>query len=90
MGSSGGMGTVSALTRVMNRAGKADSYDAAIDKAIKEYSNNANLFDTKEVMAEELNINDEELIDALWSNKDAIISSGNDRNATEAAFKLAA
>ena len=90
MGLSGGLGTAAALGSVMNRAGKADSYDAAIDKAIKEYSNNANLFDTKEVMAEELNINDEELIDALWSNKDAIISLGNDMNAAEAAFELAA
>lgn len=90
MGLSGGLGTAAALGSVMNRAGKADSYDAAIDKAIEEYSNNANLFDTKEVMAEELNINDEELIDALWSNKDAIISLGNDMNAAEAAFELAA
>ena len=90
MGLSGGLGTVTALGSVMNRAGKADSYDAAIDKAIEEYSNNANLFDTKGVMAEELNINDEELIDALWSNKDAIISLGNDMNAAEAAFELAA
>lgn len=90
MGLSGGLGTATALGSVMNRAGKADSYDAAIDKAIEEYSNNANLFDTKEVMAEELNINDEELIDALWSNKDAIISLGNDMNAAEAAFELAA
>lgn len=79
-----------AAANSINADVRAAELDAAINAATKEYRENANLFDTKEVMAEELNINDEELIDALWSNKDAIISLGNDMNAAEAAFELAA
>ena len=79
-----------ATANSINADVRAAELDAAINAATEEYRENANLFDTKEAMAEELNINDEDLINALWSNKDAIISLGNDMNAAEAAFELAA
>lgn len=79
-----------AAANTINADVRAAELDAAINAATEEYRANANLFDTKEAMAEELNLNDEDLINALWSNKDAIISLGNDMNAAEAAFELAA
>lgn len=79
-----------AINNSVNADIRASELDAAITAATKEYRDNTNLFDTKKALAEGLNLNDEELINALWDNKDAIISLGNDMNAAEAAFELAA
>lgn len=79
-----------AINNSINADIRASELDAAITAATKEYRDNTNLFDTKKALAEGLNLNDEELINALWDNKDAIISLGNDMNAAEAAFELAA
>lgn len=89
-GITGGMGTMAAVASVSNRAAKADAYDAAIDKAIEEGMTNANLWTDKVTMAQELNLNDQDLIDALWANKDSIQQLSADMNAAAQAEKLAA
>jgi hypothetical protein len=53
-----GMGTMTAITSVANRKGKAEEYDRAIDLAVEKAQTNANLFDTKEAMAKELQLDD--------------------------------
>ena len=75
-----------------NQISKSAEMDAAISKAVEEAKDNENLFDTKEAMAEALNIdlNDTELIDALWANQEEIKGLASEMNAAEAAWKLAA
>jgi hypothetical protein len=55
---SGGMGTAAAVSGVAARAEKAEEYDRAIDLAVEKAQTNANLFDTKEAMAKELQLDD--------------------------------
>ena len=69
---------------------KSQAYNAAIDKAIEEGKTNANLFDTKEAMAEALELDDQDIIDALWANKDSLEQLSADMNAAAEAEKLAA
>ena len=91
LGASGGLGTMAALTGIARRAGEAAEYDAAIDAAVEEARNNPNLFSsTKENMAETLNLDDQDLIDALWANKDSIQALSDDLEAADRAEKLAA
>lgn len=86
-----GMGTTVAMAGIANRAEKASIYDATIDKAIEEAMSNPNLFTgTKDTMAAALDLNDQELIDALWANKDSIQELSADMNAAAQAEKLAA
>ncbi len=68
----------------------AQSYDAAINKAVEEAKTNENLFDSKEIMAQTLQINDEDLINALWENRSAIQQLSNEMNAVAQAEKVAA
>ena len=91
-GMSGGMGTLAAVASVSNREAESAKYDEAIEKAIEESKTNANLFDTKKAMAEalDINLNDTELIDALWANRDSIQQLSADINAADQAEKLAA
>lgn len=69
---------------------KSQAYNAAIDKAIEEGKTNANLFDTKEAMAEALELDDQDIIDALWANRDSLEQLSADMNAAAQAEKLAA
>lgn len=91
-GLSGGMGTLAAVAGISNRAAESAKYDEAIEKAIEESKTNANLFYNKKAMAEalDINLNDTELIDALWANKDSIQELSADMNAAAEAEKLAA
>ena len=75
-----------------NQMSKSAEMDAAIQRAVEEAKDNQNLFDTKEAMAEALNIdlNDTDLIDALWANQEQIKGLANEMNAAEAAWKMAA
>ena len=70
----------------------AIKYEEAIDKAVEEARTNEKLFTSKETMAEALNIdlNDTGLIEALWSNREAIQNLSNEMNANAEAEKLAA
>ena len=83
-----GVGSLVMANEVM----KSAEMDANIAKAVEEAKTNQNLFDTKEAMAEALNIdiNDDKLIDALWANQEEIKSLAQEMNAAEAAWKLAA
>lgn len=69
---------------------KSQEYDDAINKAIEMGKTDPNLFDTKEAMAEALELDDQELIDALWANKDSLEQLSADMNAADAAEKAAA
>lgn len=69
---------------------KSEEYDEAINKAIELGKTNGNLFDTKEAMAEALELDDQDLIDALWANKDSLEQLSADMNAADAAEKAAA
>lgn len=80
------LGTISTV----NRGIEASKYNKAIDKAIEESKTNANLFDSKEAMAKALNLDDDDLIDALWENKEAIQDLSTDMNAAAEAEKVAA
>ena len=83
-----GVGSLVMANEVM----KSAEMDANIAKAVEEAKTNQNLFDTKEAMAEALNIdiNDDKLVDALWANQEEIKSLAQEMNAAEAAWKLAA
>jgi hypothetical protein len=83
-----GVGSLVMANEVM----KSAEMDANIAKAVEEAKTNQNLFDTKEAMAEALNIdiNDDKLIDALWANQEEIKSLAQEMNAAEDAWKLAA
>ena len=72
------------------KVSKAQEYSAVIDKAIEESKTNANLFDTKDAMAEALDLKDEDLINALWENRNEVQNLANEMNAAEAAWKVAA
>ena len=84
--------TALAANAAINADIEASKMDAAITKAVEAAKENQNLFDTKEVMAEALNIdiNDTKLVDALWANQEEIKSLAQEMNAAEAAWKLAA
>jgi hypothetical protein len=83
-----GVGSLAMANEVM----KSAKMDANIAKAVEEAKTNQNLFDTKEAMAEalDIDINDDKLIDALWANQEEIKSLAQEMNAAEAAWKLAA
>ena len=84
--------TALAANAAINADIEANKMDAAITKAVEAAKENQNLFDTKEAMAEALNIdiNDTKLVDALWANQEEIKSLAQEMNAAEAAWKLAA
>lgn len=70
---------------------KSAEYDAVIDAAVEEARNNPNLFSsTKDNMAETLKLDDQDLIDALWENRDSIQALSDDLEAADRAEKLAA
>ena len=86
----GPLGTMAADVINASRAAKGNAYDEAINKAIEEGQTNAKLWTNKETLAKELNINDKDLIDALWENKESIQQLSADMNAASEYEKLAA
>ena len=86
----GPLGTMVANGINASRAAKGNAYDEAINKAIEEGQTNAKLWTNKETLAKELNINDKDLIDALWENKESIQQLSADMNAASEYEKLAA
>lgn len=89
----GGLGFLLTGAAIVNQGlkeKKSYEYDAAISKAIEESKTNANLFDTKSVMAETLDLDDEDIIDALWANRDSLEQLSTEMNTAAQAEKLAA
>ena len=85
-----GIGTVVGAEQIAQTEIQNQAYNNAIDKAVEMAKTNANLFDTKEAMADALGIEDSGIIDALWENKDSIKQLSADMNAAEQAWKVAA
>lgn len=85
-----GVGTLVSGAIMANQMSESSKMNDAINKAIEASVNNPNLFENKEVMAKELDINDQDLIDALWANKDSIEELSGEMNAAKEAEKLAA
>ena len=85
-----GIGPIVSGAIMANQMSKSAEMDAAINKAVEASVNNPYLFESKEKMAEELDIDDKDLIDALWANKDSIEELSGEMNAAKEAEKLAA
>ncbi len=84
------LATGGAMANSMITDKKSADYDAAINKAIEMGKTNPNLFDNKKAMAEALEIDDKDLIDALWENRNSLEQLSADFNAAEQAEKMAA
>jgi hypothetical protein len=84
------LATSGAMVHAASLDKKSADFDAAINKAIEEGKTNANLFDTKEAMAKALELDDQDIIDALWANRDSLEQLSADMNAAAQAEKLAA
>ena len=84
------LATVGALANQDVRAKKAQAYDEAINKAVKEGMINQQLWTDKATMASALKLDDQDLIDALWANRESIQELSNNMNMAAEAEKVAA